>query len=817
MPRPPSSSLDRSSPPRRRRLVGALAGTMALALFAALAPATTTSALAAEDSALTLESDVLQVGDQVSVTYQTDQPTENNWVALYAEDVPEPGSGLGLAWTYAPGDSGTVQIDLQDRDGDDLAPGTYRVEYLHDDGWDRLSDPVAFTIAESGSASTLDLSAPSVERGETLSIDYVTDVPDDTNWIGLYPETAGPPGTQPSTLWEYTPDAQGTVDFSTAGLTPGTYRVWFLALDGYDVLAGPEDFTVTGSESGFEPVDPVQTGPATDGVVYRQSFDGLDAGEQAPDGWTNDGWAFTTREGWRSQVDQMRHRFGRAQATIAVADPTVAGVDDLEASLTSEPVDVSDESTLRLVFDSHYRGADDQSASVTVSFDDGDATELLRLDADTVESGYDPLQMNGRQDLIVDVPAGADTARFSWTFSGTAEGHYWGIDSVFVQRVQREPGGEPTTGWVVSDIQGHPQDLAQGLQGFHALAPDADGLLMVGDIVDTGAAWEWDEIYAVMDEAQDILPRQRIAAIGNHERYAAGGFEANRDRFLAFAERDEVWAEYVLEGPGGDLPVLVIGQDAADPPDVPMSEEQFAFLAERLAHWTERDHQILVLTHFPLGNTVSASWIPWYSDHHERNDDLTALLGGYPNAVVLSGHTHYPAELGDWSMQRRTAAGHPDGFWAVNTLAMHVEWDAVGENTAGINEVVTGDINRGLTVDAYADRLVIRAYDFFADGEQLRQVTIPNPLVAFDAVTPDAGGPGEPGGSDGPGDSGGSEQPGGAADTGDGETVTGGGLPGTGTSVSLWALLAALVMLATGVGVLRHRRSLTTGEPPTAH
>ena len=181
--------------------------------------------------------------------------------------------------------------------------------------------------------------------------------------------------------------------------------------------------------------------------------------------------------------------------------------------------------------------------------------------------------------------------------------------------------------------------------------------------------------------------------------------------------------------------MIALGQEFNAPSDVPMSDAQVEFLESRLAHWTTKGKQVLVLTHFPLGDTVSASWIPWYSDHHQMNDRLTSILGNYPNAIVMSGHTHYPAELGDWAVQRRTADGHADGFWAINTLAMHVGWDARGENTEGISEVTVGDVNQGLTVDAYDDRVTVTAYDFAGEGyKELRSVTIPNPLVASETV-----------------------------------------------------------------------------------
>lgn len=596
-------------------------------------------------------------------------------------------------------------------------------------------------------ASAITLSSTELQTDSTLTVDWVTDTPDDTNWIGIYRESDGTPDGDPaSRIWDYAPGTEGSLDFAMATLQPGSYVAWFLAQDGYEALAEPVSFVVTAAPAPepADPITPIETDASTDGVIHREGF-GEDPAAEAPAGWTitaDDatsgtdawrGWELSTRQEWNASVDGMRNRFGRVQDVLAVADAGQFAGESFSSILTSAPLDVSDEGPLRLTFDSHYRGAAGQSGIVRASFDGAEPIELLRLDDTVVASGYDGMQMNAAQDVAVPVPAGAKTVVLSWEFTAAADGQYWAIDSVALHRTQKATAQDATSAWVVSDIQGHPQDLAHGLHDLSALSPDADGLLMVGDIVASGTASEWDEVYAVMEQSAGIRPRQTVAAIGNHERYAAGGFEANRDRFLAFAERDRVWGEYVLEGPSGDHPVITVGQDAAGPTDVPMSEEQLTFLEERLAHWTELDKQIVVMTHFPLGDTVSASWIPWYHDHHQHNDRLTALFGAYPNVIVLSGHTHYPAELGDWAVQRRTEGGHPDGFRAVNTLAVQTEWDAVGENTAGITEVTTRDVNRGLTLVSYGDRVVITAHDFAADSE-LRQVTIPNPLVPFDAV-----------------------------------------------------------------------------------
>lgn len=617
--------------------------------------------------------------------------------------------------------------------------------------------PAAGATAQSG--STISVDSTELVEGQPLTVSWSTDRPHDKNWIGIYPPSAGTPDGSPgSTQWAYTPGPSGSVSF--AGLPAGTWLVYFLAEDAYGQLTEPIRVTIAADPSRPRPgdpdapveIDPVVTSNSTDEVIVREGF-----GPAGAEGWSVEladgtadgdaaayaGWRFVTRAEWTSETDAMRGRFGRAQETIAVADPQQFGTAPFETTLTSAPVPVSGLAAVRLTFDSHYRGAPGQAGVVRVSFDGGQSTEVLRLDSSTVTDGYDARQLNYAQDVTVDVPLGADEVVFSWELSAGAAARYWAIDSVAVHEVLAGTAGEPTQAWVMSDIQGHPRDWQHALGDYARIAPDADGMLVVGDIVNSGTVAEWNEIYAVMDATAAIRPRQTVAAIGNHERYAAGGFDANRDRFLAFAQRDKVWDEYVLSGPAGDLPVLVLGQEFAGPSDVAMSDAQVEFLEERLAHWTARDKQVVVITHFPLGDTVSASWIPWYHDHHQMNDRLTSILGNYPNAIVFSGHTHYPAELGDWAVQRRTGDGHPDGFWAVNTVAMHVEWDARGENTAGIGEVVTRDINQGLTVDAYGDRVVVTAHDFAAD-EQLRRVVIPNPLVASETLQAPAVEAGEP-------------------------------------------------------------------------
>lgn len=616
-----------------------------------------------------------------------------------------------------------------------------------------LATLLTVPVLPAAAASTATLTFPdTLAEGEPLTIEYTAEPANSNNWIGVY-RKGHTPNVQNSTYWDWSRQASGSVTFPD--VAPGEYEVYLLVDPSYEILVGPLPLTVGEPDEPAPTPDPHTPAPVntsnTDGVLMREDFDDLAEHFEtkvddpaipedllgfthtAPEGWStshddsmNDigvtewrGWSFTTREFWSAAEDQMRFRFGRAQDVIAVVDSDEfhdanEAPHTFDATLTSAPVDVYGRDAVVLSFDSHYRGWSNQTATVTVAFDGGVHEEIVRFDSTTVTDNYDGAKINSNETHVVQVPNGAQEAVFAWQFTSGVNTWYWAIDSVQVRTALPTETGTATSVWVVSDIQGHPEDLAHGLLDFHAVRPDPASLLMVGDIVNTGAEWEWAEIYEVMERRAHVLPETVVAAIGNHESYASGGFAVLRDRFLEFADRDQVWDEYLLTGDGVDVPVLVLGQEGPRPPEVPMSAEQIAWLDERLDYWSEQESQVLVISHFPLGDTSSASWIPWYHNSYQYNDLLTEILADHPNAVMLTGHTHYPAELGDWAVQRRTSDGHADGFWSISTLAMHNEWDARGEHTTGIREIVTRDINRGLTIDVFDDRMVVTARDFGA-------------------------------------------------------------------------------------------------------
>jgi hypothetical protein len=88
---------------------------------------------------------------------------------------------------------------------------------------------------------TLTASAMSIPNGTSITFSY--SVPSagvtSTNWVGIY-EPGQTPGQVRSTTWQYTPDASGTVTFSTSSLDGvGDYVAYFLYDNGYQALGGP--------------------------------------------------------------------------------------------------------------------------------------------------------------------------------------------------------------------------------------------------------------------------------------------------------------------------------------------------------------------------------------------------------------------------------------------------------------------------------------------------------------------------------------------------------------------------------------------------
>jgi streptogramin lyase len=114
----------------------------------------------------------------------------------------------------------------------------------------------ALAASPAASSSTLTESVSSVPNGADITFSYSTPAAtvNSTNWIGIY-SPGQTPGQVGSTTYQYAPGSSGTVTFATTNLNGvGPYAAFYLYDNGYQVLAGPVDFSVVASQPAPAPL-----------------------------------------------------------------------------------------------------------------------------------------------------------------------------------------------------------------------------------------------------------------------------------------------------------------------------------------------------------------------------------------------------------------------------------------------------------------------------------------------------------------------------------------------------------------------------------
>lgn len=119
-----------------------------------------------------------------------------------------------------------------------LPNGTYYIRTRHRDRnieWSQWSDAVEFTIKGSVTGFTRISSPKAVyEPGEDIVVNYEFGPGNPKDWIGIY-KSGETPGLTPSTDWEYTTGASGTLILQVP--VAGRYFIGFFENDGYTEIA----------------------------------------------------------------------------------------------------------------------------------------------------------------------------------------------------------------------------------------------------------------------------------------------------------------------------------------------------------------------------------------------------------------------------------------------------------------------------------------------------------------------------------------------------------------------------------------------------
>ena len=484
------------------------------------------------------------------------------------------------------------------------------------------------------------------------------------------------------------------------------------------------------------PHTPTVDGSTTEPQFWWNGFEG------SVSDWQQSGasaWEFMDRDASNSVYGtDRRHTFTRASGTMAVAESKNAA---FSGALTSAPIKVFKAGALELRFDSHYlkRGVETQSGTVTAIFDGRKRVEIHRF------SGADEESAQPRVPFTV--PNGTKTVQFEFAFESAAGGGSWRIDDVEVVRPLSDLAADAAPRAVVdvfSDVQGANAKLAgQVIPGLRAMSPSATTLLANGDLTGNGTDKQYADYFAALDPAKGDQYGTVVSTIGNHEFYGANGSENYIGRFLdrtgmralgvdgANPAHAGLWGETLVDG---ELPLLWIGSEFHDYPAqtgngpfVELSEEQFTWLSDRLAHWKAEGKPVVLASHHVFNDSVSGTYAKFYQgDFGADTERLEALLADYPNVTVLTSHTHWSPLLNDWSVEQRFDPTSNHGPTIVNTAAVTTQYGPSGD----WNEKAVGGADPvGLRVELFDDRLRVSSYFFGADaqGREIKHVDVPLP------------------------------------------------------------------------------------------
>ncbi|MDR1384670.1 MAG: metallophosphoesterase [Planctomycetaceae bacterium] len=251
-----------------------------------------------------------------------------------------------------------------------------------------------------------------------------------------------------------------------------------------------------------------------------------------------------------------------------------------------------------------------------------------------------------------------------------------------------------------------------------------DAVFVVGDLTDHGNQNEYDQLVATFGDKRFIPEHVAVYLMMgfNHDKSSSSATDAVKNILGStatnaqknFLEKVQKPLHQYVEIKG--YPFITLSEGGNRPS--PYNDEVKKFLEEKLADAAQKypDKPIFVFTHVPPLNTCYGSW------KHEGwgTDVFTPILNRYPQAIVFSGHSHFP--IGD------PRSIHQEKFTSVNdgsTTYSEVEPNILN---IGIHPENYDKVTEGLIVNVLENGNVeIERWDTYRNEEILPRWTIDAP------------------------------------------------------------------------------------------
>jgi predicted phosphodiesterase len=225
--------------------------------------------------------------------------------------------------------------------------------------------------------------------------------------------------------------------------------------------------------------------------------------------------------------------------------------------------------------------------------------------------------------------------------------------------------------------------VPKALKNLTGKAPKADAVFVVGDLTNDGTIEQYDQLLSVFGNKSNIPENMPVYFLmGNHDNFS------NNGQLNYTARIKQPLNQYItIKG----YPFITISETGSDQNDYDIAAQNF--LRDKMATAAKdfAGKPIFVFIHVPTNNTSYGSNASGaLADGGWSTNVFRSILDKYPQAVVFSGHTHYP--LGD------PRSIHQDKFTAVNTASTTYSEVEPGLLTGGTLPTGYENITEGLIV-----------------------------------------------------------------------------------------------------------------------
>ena len=262
-----------------------------------------------------------------------------------------------------------------------------------------------------------------------------------------------------------------------------------------------------------------------------------------------------------------------------------------------------------------------------------------------------------------------------------------------------------------------PEKFENALNVFNTIDPDADALLLVGDVTNSGGENEYNTLMSKINSsnfANTEDETKTIIAMGNHE------FGSTIERFEQMTKQDNNAAYYYYRNDDPEQGLIATVIELGDKNYGGDYTDSYDFFKAELekANTTNPEAPIIVMGHHGIKDTAYVT-NEWYGNYGKGTDkDMVALMEQYPQVIHFSGHSHA-------TLEDARSIYQDDGYTAIQTSTL----SGYFENESGTVDPATGsaitipadsaEASQGLRLDVMEDGTV-RIYRIdFTDSEYM--------------------------------------------------------------------------------------------------